>query len=192
MKPLHSLFPYASEFPASWLSLLSTIRVTVGAPLVLAGGALRDHFHSVLVKDLDFFLPYSEEAVEKLQDLFEAMGFDCIQNIGLSCSGLSECAVVLGYSDGLGLTPSVNLIFLKPEYANGERQMVERLDFGICQIGVFFNDQDNVEFYYTDAFVDDVEKLTFTLTRDTDQERSLRRFHRLQEKYPYHRLVTRG
>jgi hypothetical protein len=191
MNRLHNLFPYSEPVPANWLAILSLIQTSTGTPTVLAGGALRDHFHAKPVKDIDFFLAHNDEAVQEVNDLFEEMGFECIQSIGLSCEGFSDCRVVLGFRDPMGLTPDVNVIFLDPASAGSVQEIVERLDFGICQIGVFFNEQNEVEFYYTLDFIEDVVKLTFTLRRRHDQERSQRRFERIKEKYPYHRLVVR-
>lgn len=190
MTPLHNLFPWAAEVPASWLSILSAVQTATGLTPVLAGGALRDHFHGVPVKDLDIFLPHTEGIVRELRGLFEDMGFECFQSIGMSCDGLNDCRVVLGFRDRAGLLLDVNLIFLDPETSRTPEEIVGRIDFGICQIGVFFNELGRAEFFYTDAFVGDVAKLTFTLTRQHDRERSLRRFDRLSDKYPYHRLVV--
>lgn len=186
---LDNLFPLADPVPASWLSLLSSIEVATGMTPVLAGGALRDRYHSVPVKDLDIFLPYSTEAVKNVRRVFDDAGFSLFQEAHMEYEEMTDCLLVLGFRDLHGLLPDVNIIFLRENVSADHEQVVERIDFGICQIGVFLNENGVAEFYYTNAFVEDVLNKTFTLVREYDQDRSLRRFERLKQKYPNHRLV---
>lgn len=187
---LHNLFPLADPIPAAWLSLLSSLEVATGRTPVLAGGALRDRYHSVPVKDLDIFLPHSAGTVKAVREVFDTAHFSCFQEVHMEYEEMTDCQLVLVFRDFLGLLPDVNIIFLREDVSADPEQVVERIDFGICQIGVFLNENGVAEFYYTNAFVEDVLNKTFTLVREHDQDRSLRRFERLKQKYPNHRLVT--
>src|SRR3546814_2316422 len=91
------------------------------------------------------------------------------------CSADLEC---LGYITLLwgGLEVQIVPVTTTP------KGLLERLDFGICQIGF-----DGTDVIRTPAYVRDRDNQTFTLIRcdNADQkERSRQRFERLSVKYP--------
>jgi hypothetical protein len=187
MHKMHNLFPASGPLPADWASTLQAIQLVSGSAPVLSGGALRDHFHGTAVKDLDIFLPWSAQCMADVYEWFETLGWRLIQNIPPSCEGLGEVTAVVGFSHE-GAT-DLNIIFLDPAVRCGPLAVASRNDFGICQIAATFEGGD-WQFEYTEAFINDTINETFTLTRTGDEDRSLRRFERLQAKYPGHRLVT--
>ncbi|SCY04953.1 hypothetical protein [Rhizobium sp. NFACC06-2] len=188
MHSLHNIFPNVGALPAAWKTELFWLGATA-YPFkpVLSGGALRDHFHGAEVKDLDVFLPYGPGLVSAIDAALQSSGWLLTQSIPPSCAGLGEVVEVRGYQkDG---ETDLNIIFLDPGVDYSALGVAQRNDFGICQIAAWIED-DEWRFEYTDAFIEDVMAKTFTLLREGDEARSLRRYERLKEKYPDHTLVT--
>lgn len=187
MHSLHNIAPTAGPLPLAWMAILLDIGHLSGLCLpVLSGGALRDHIHSAPVKDLDIFLPYHWGQVDMIDQSLKAAGWKLTQSIGASCADLGEVVEVRGYQkDG---QTDLNIIYLDPEVDLSPLGIAGRNDFGICQIAAWLEGGE-WRFDYTEAFIDDVMAKTFTLTREGDEARSLRRYERLKEKYPDHKLV---
>lgn len=188
MHSLHNIFPNVGALPAAWKAQLLLIESVTGpGTAVLSGGALRDWGHGKPVKDLDVFVPYSADNLDALFDLLLVTGWRQVQNIEPSCSGLNEVRSVIGYSKEGML--DLNIILLDRDVDLSSLGIAQRNDFGICQIAAWV-EGDEWRFAYTDAFIEDVMGNTFTLLREGDETRSLRRYERLKEKYPDHTLVT--
>lgn len=186
---LHNIFPTSGPLPAVWADHLRMIETVTGPETaVLSGGALRDWGHCAPVKDLDIFVPWSMDHLDSLNELLEAEGWSRVQNIPSSCEGLGEVVAVVGYSKPGEL--DLNVIFLSNDYDLDPLAVAKRNDFGICQISAHLSSTGIWLFQYTTAFIEDVMAKTFTLLRQGDEARSLRRFERLREKYPDHKLVT--
>jgi hypothetical protein len=189
MHPLHNLFPAAAALPQEWAETLSNISLVVKAPAVLSGGAIRDWLHDKPIKDLDIFVSWSMDGLSALNDLMIKTGYERTQNISPSCEGLGEVVAVVGYSKFGEI--DLNVIFLDTAVDLSPLGIASRNDFGICQIAAWVDGYSaSFRFDYTDQFIEDVIGKTFTLTRTGDEGRSLRRYERLQAKYPSHRLIT--
>ncbi len=187
MHQLHNLFSGVQPMPPEWRSMLQEIQIITRALPVLSGGALRDWCHGKPVKDLDIFLPCSNEDMLDLDQWFLMTGWQRTQNIPPSCEGLNEVTAVVGYSK-LGCT-EVNIIFLAHDVDLSPLGVASRNDFGICQISAWVV-RGEWHFEFTEAFMQDSLEQTFTLLREGDEARSLRRYERLREKYPNHTLQT--
>lgn len=187
MHPLHNLFPASGPLPAAYKNVLGQIMVVAGGVPVIAGGALRDHFHGVEVKDLDVFLPWDAQVESDLYEYLEVTGWECTQNVSRSAEGLNEVACVYGWQKPGEL--DLNIIFIEPNHPADPHSIAQRCDFGICQIAAFI-ENGQLQFEYTTEFIDDVEARTFTLHRTGDEGRSLKRWDRLREKFPNHTLIT--
>lgn len=188
MHSLHNIAPHAGPLPLAWMSMLVNLDL-VSYPFVpvLSGGALRDHIHGAPVKDLDIFLEWKGEMVHDIDTCLKAEGWELTQSIPPSCAGLGEVIEVRGYQkDG---ETDLNFVFLDPNVSTDPLSIAQRNDFGICQISAWV-EGGNWRFEYTEAFIEDMMSGTFTLLRVGDEARSLRRFERLKEKYPDHKLVT--
>lgn len=177
-----------ADIPARWLEILSAIQV-VEPGAVLVGGALRDLAAGAPVKDLDIFFGINPLNNRQALDVVDALLIhDPDASLTMSCNfsscdELGDCYQTDTYrlSDGT----EVNLIVLAQ---GGLKHVVERVDFGICQIGT-----DGVEVYETEQRIADLFAKTFTIVRgdtEADIERSLRRWDRLSQKYPGWTLVN--
>ncbi len=187
MHSLHNIFPSVGALPAAWKETLDTISMVIKDRAVLSGGALRDWGHGAPVKDLDVFVPWSVDNLDDLNQMFEVLGWSRVQNIPPSCEGLGEVVAVVGYAkDG---QIDVNVIFLSPDVDLSPLGIACRNDFGICQVSAWLEDGE-WRFDYSEAFITDVMDRTFTLVREGDESRSLKRFERLKQKYPEHQLLT--
>ncbi|WP_313196194.1 hypothetical protein [Shinella zoogloeoides] len=188
MHSLHNIAPTAGPLPLAWKVMLVNIDLASHPHVpVLSGGALRDHIHGAVVKDLDIFLPYDRDRVAVLDECLKYDDWKLTQSIGASCTDLGEVVEVRGYQKA-GQT-DLNIIYLDPEVDTSPLGIASRNDFGICQVAAWLEGGE-WRFDYTEAFIDDVMAKTFTLTREGDEARSLRRYERLKEKYPDHTLVT--
>jgi len=147
---------------------------------VLAGGALRDLDNGRPVKDLDVFHTEIEYPVCYLDDGLAKAGYHFHSQCGgtYMMGAAAEVDSTSLYRSNKGL-PDLNLIRLLTGF-NLEK-IINRVDFGICQIGLSKRD-----FMVTDAYRRDRVDKCFTLTRADSVEgvrRSLNRFERLRRKY---------
>jgi hypothetical protein len=151
------------DIPHEWKVKLSSLQETF-PKAVIAGGCLRDWwtYRTRDVKDIDFFIPSTTDS--ELQTY------------------LTNQDVIYSKSDKYGNFGNTDVTSVcktdKYEYvALRNDRILERFDFGICQI-MF----DGEALTYTDQFVKDIEARTFTLLRadnKTQYDRSVRRFERL-------------
>lgn len=151
--------------------------------VVIAGGAIRDAFHDVPIKDIDVFIPKIEvDPQTALAALKEAFGPDGHLDF-VSYGDDSEVLFTFTFPT-LSFAP-VNFIVVADKVPlTGDRC---RMDFGLCQAWY-----DGIQIECTEAFQDDYWNQTFTLKRCAslvDFQRSMRRWSRLAKKYPGHTLV---
>lgn len=139
---------------------------------------MRDLDNSRAVKDLDVFYTENdpgralEEALVKQGYHYQRCGFG---EYMAAAEEVQEAAVF----ENLRGQPDLNLIQLERSF--NPASIIDRVDFGICQIGY-----DAVGVVKTPAYEFDKAHQCFTLTRAETVggvERSLKRFERLSQKY---------
>lgn len=166
--------------PTAWLDTMSRVRSVLPSAF-LAGGALRDLDNGRPVKDLDVFFTEGAYDTSYLEDGLAKLGY--FYNSRCAGAYMTDAAGEVGgtttyvNTDGL---PELNLIQLDPSF--NPASIVERVDFGLCQIGY-----DLMGVISTAAYQFDKVNQRFTLTRAESVEgvmRSLKRYDRLSQKYP--------
>ena len=167
------------ELPETWSSLLSLLR-TVLPSAYLAGGAIRDFDNGRIVKDFDVFFTEGRASIDTVEGAL--MGLYAYKNGCPFLEYMGAAREVMSTQTYRSLTglPELNLILLKKEF--NPASIIERVDFGLCQIGA-----DPLGVEYTAAYEFDRANECFTLTRAESVEgviRSLKRYDRLKQKYP--------
>lgn len=158
---------------------------------VIAGGYLRDLYLGMPYKDIDIFIPFTEDVDELIEQIrwkpvIETEYHPTTIREVHCCKYKPQTEITrvwdvvsyrqVGFEDTL---KGVQIIMLQKGFTIQDR--VERHDFGICQIWY-----DGVNTYCTDAFLQDFEQKTFTLVVCESAEeynRSMRRWDRFKEKY---------
>lgn len=189
----------AKDIPGVWKEILHRAQ-SLGSGAVLAGGALRDLEHGKPVRDLDIFIPGDDIPSPGLEDLDQAYGVKgkwALHPMAAYRMGKTDVVAtathiavkkLAGVSDGVSQVQLyvVNTVILKePLSVMG---VLERMDFGACQIGF-----DGRGVWATYAYCKDHHDKTLTLCRCEDEkdfERSMRRAEKLKVKYPDYSLVT--
>ena len=175
--------PY--KIPRPWLDFLLSLQ-DEAPEACIAGGCLRDWDNDRPVKDVDVFAD-ADELGDKLRSVF---GEDLVN------TGLPEYVAWRELDGDLGglftvrfEDMSFEVIGVKHGRNMTARSAALRNDFGICQIA-----HDGVwGLFRSDQYLKDQENKTFTLTHALNNaafHRSIRRYHRLQSKYPDFRLVV--
>lgn len=179
---------YFLPIPDAWLLLVYQFSEVTRQRIVLSGGALRDLHLQRPPKDLDLFLPYSEENEALVHMLALRLGYSRFQSVDCNyVVNLDGVDYVAGYRHPTKI--ELNFVFLNSDKPFDATAVATRNDFGICQIATSLSPARQPETIVTDAFLKDVEGKTFTITHDHDPARSKRRWERLREKYPEYRLV---
>lgn len=167
------------------LPLLSLFR-EYGHEAYIGGGALRDAMHGVPMKDVDIFvMPYRDGPVlgprvdsETIEEILGGFAHKH-QVFNYAFSDVAEQWIFEGEGDG----PPLNFIAMR--HHSTPEQLARRMDFGICQIVLTAED----ECWVTPQWAVDYLQKTFTLTDPDREERALRRWERISERYPEHTLV---
>jgi hypothetical protein len=167
------------ELPEAWVVTMERVR-SVLPSAYLAGGAIRDFDNQRPVKDLDVFFTEAAWPLTWLEDQLAKLGyFYKSQCPGQYLDGAAnEVYGTTVYQNTEG-QPELNLIQLEPGFNSAS--IIERVDFGLCQIGA---DMLGVE--YTPAYEYDRTNHVLTLTRAESVDgvwRSLMRYERLSQKY---------
>jgi hypothetical protein len=159
----------------------------VGVKGLIAGGAVRDHLLNRPVKDIDVFVPYSEDIEQKLQAAFGVLHVNPLISAEYAGAGgeVEHVYEVAISSDPFGsleeiTRPPLQIIVLAPGLDPVDR--ARHHDFGICQAWYLGNGQ----FGETLAFTNDVMHQRFTLSHCEDQQqfdRSMRRWERFRERF---------
>jgi hypothetical protein len=166
------------------LAAVDTVDTGPGA-IVVAGGSLRDHLHGRQIKDIDVFIrtdlkpavvlermqagPFPDAQLQYDMTYWDDPEVWGVVDLGVHVFGVPATAILLK----IGETPA---------------KIVERIDFGLCQIGM---DKDGYVLV-TEAYLKDAMNKTMTLVRclgQGDYKRSMSRYERLAAKYPNHTLV---
>jgi hypothetical protein len=173
--------------PSAWFRELHKLQ-DAGFTAAIAGGCLRDTDNGAPVKDVDIFVnPQPCSALMEFlgggQSRFReyALALGWSENQATQYGSLEDVHGIWTYvADGV----EYNVILLsKPQSLDS---LARRMDFGICQI---VSNACGVA-WHTEAYAKDRAARTFTVT-DADREaRSVRRFARLQAKYPGWRLIA--
>lgn len=168
------------ELPEAWLNTMSTVRRVLPSAY-LAGGALRDLDNGRPVKDLDVFFTEDNWVYEALEDGLAKMGYFYKRECpGQYMDGAAQEVYGSSTYESTEGGPELNLIQLEPSF--NPASIVDRVDFGLCQIGYGIMGVD-----VTTAYMHDKYNKVFTLTRAETLEgvvRSLKRYDRLKQKYP--------
>lgn len=162
----------------------------------IAGGFIRDSIVGVQFKDIDIFIPYTEDKV--IEALMVKIDADEMQ----SASYMSQQEVTRIWSKYLTSEdtdeydiPDDELLLSKQHevqiimLAKG-MTLVDRIplyDFGFCQCWF-----DGKTLSYTDAFVDDLTRKEYTLVHCEDKkqfDRSMRRAEKFKKRFSDWKLV---
>lgn len=178
------------KLPQAWSTTMLVVRSVLPSAF-LAGGALRDLDNDRPVKDLDVF--FTEEAYELgiLEDKLAKLNYffknSCNAQYLAGTAGEVDGTTTYahrpmegGFEGVLVTLPELNLIQLEKSF--NPASIVERVDFGICQIGY-----DLLGVVTTPAYEFDKVNQRFTLTRAETVDgvkRSIKRYERLSAKYP--------
>ena len=166
------------EIPESWKTQLLEIKKTF-PNAVIAGGCMRDWFifRTRGIKDIDIFLPMTTD--KEITDYLN-QGEIQIRSKTKNYGNLSNDDINAVFSTSIKID-ELPVEFIAVDVTLD--RVLERFDFGICQI---MYDGDKIS--YTEQFLEDINKCQFTLVRADNQDqfdRSKRRFTRLTEnKYP--------
>ncbi|MDE2104197.1 MAG: hypothetical protein KGL39_43575 [Patescibacteria group bacterium] len=151
------------EIPDEWCSILSQLQV-VEPDAILAGGSLRDLYHGVKPKDLDFFCRVFDGYVDL--GMRESDTFDY--------EGMQYILAVQTYRK---FSLPVNLIFIVD---TPTKTLLESFDLGICQIGF-----DGKQLIKTDAFEWDSKHSIITMRHIDRYRRSIQRYCRINQRYNF-------
>lgn len=155
---------------------------------VVVGGAIRDYDNGKgdTVKDLDIVI-FDRRGY--LADLKKAMeGYQhrvAVPEMVANYLSFENVAVVHEFFWDHRSVP-IQVIVMKEK--RSLKEILERHDFGFCQIGY-----DGSGIIATQAYLKDKYDHTFTLVRCRDHKdywRSMQRYQRISTKYPFHRLVV--
>ena len=167
--------------PSAWRAALGAVQSVV-PQAVLAGGALRDRDNGKKVKDLDIFLPVSENTWYDLDTVCRAMTkMDFEATISESKMYPQSDNRIVGVVDVkyVGAPP---LQLIVGEWGRSINDLFQLFDFGICQIAF-----DGRDIHRSKDYAIDLRDKKFRLvTPRTTQsfEQSVERFARLKhEKY---------
>jgi len=158
---------------------------------VVAGGYLRDMALGVSPKDMDVFLMaddaegISKEAIDAIEQAVGCVQWMISDGEYWQSGSIIRCGVAKQDPIGQAYPIPVNVIVLRRGYLPKDDARMN--DFGICQVWY-----DGFAMGATPAFFRDIEQQTFTLSvceNEAEFQRSMRRWLRLHEKYPAHRLV---
>lgn len=170
------------ELPAAWAVTMERIRSSLPSAY-LAGGAIRDFDNQRPVKDLDVFFTEGKHtySTAHLEDSLAKLGYfyksECPGQYMDGAANEIEGTSTYVSTEG---QPELNLIQLAPDF--NPASIIERVDFGLCQIG--YDRMKVVE--RTLAYDFDRTNQCLTLTRAESVDgvaRSLKRYHRLSQKY---------
>lgn len=174
------------DIPTDWLDILAEIQV-VCPSAVIAGGALRDLWLGVPVKDIDIFIECG--GMDEAEGLFQKLGgqppekewdagLSDVTEAGLYPESMKEVILVEDYpretKDGL----PVQLIFVNWK----THRITARFDIGICRIAT-----DGTTLTVDEGFDEDVMNKALNIRRCNNKwmlGASISRIIRLLKKYP--------
>lgn len=165
------------------ITLLERLHLA-GIPAMLAGGAMRELAFGCphLINDLDIFV-YNRPRVSI--DVRHALGGYVFKSSCIPYLNLTDVADMVELHAAAPWP--VQVVVIRP----GVR-VLDRLDFGLCQVGLQRGKNGTYSRVSTQAFREDQRNGTLTLTRcDSfkDAQRSMIRAKKILKKYPDYRLV---
>ena len=151
--------------PDKWLEIMQLI-AKYSNNCFLAGGAIRDLSWSKPVKDLDFFV--SEFQQDEMEIDLNLMGSN-IDYRGMKYIQVAFSCIIQGIDINILVIDHVDM-----------QTLLRRFDFGLCQIGF-----DGNTIHKTQEYLWDAKYNIMTLYDTSRYSRSIKRYMRLYEKYPY-------
>lgn len=160
--------------PFAWLNELVKLR-EIGAPAIIAGGAVRDLLLRRTHRDIDIWtLAGSEPSVRKLA---EAEGWELVADFG-TYGELGDGLVIWKYLlDG----EEYNVIVTRFETWD---QVVGRFDFGVSRAYIETPEGTNVNIRVYPEFTTDALAQVFKVRHNHGCKRSRNRYERLLLRYP--------
>lgn len=187
------------DIPVSWLHVLDDIQ-NVCPSAVISGGALRDLYHGVPVKDIDIFIEAGGE--QEAWGLFKLLGGEVPEDVG-STYGLADLADM--DENGGAYPESMKEVILVQDYpgrnetglpvqlifVNWRTDRIHlRFDMGICRITY-----DGHHLDISEEFKDDSDRKLLNVRRCSSKTAlgsSINRIVRLKEKYPDFEIALDG
>lgn len=168
--------------PRDWLDLLQQVQAIVPRA-VLAGGALRDIDNGLRARDLDFFVECGSLA--EAEGLAEKLGafFDSSDDTQVYPESTREIVAVASYDRATRKISTIVDLPIQFVFINWNvNRIVDRFDFGFCQIMSM-----NGTIEKSEAYANDKMNREMTLLRSDSPfalARSVERFTRWSQKYP--------
>lgn len=160
--------------PFAWLNELVKLEA-VGAPAIIAGGAVRDLLLRRPHRDIDIWtLAGSEEIVRKLA---EAEGWELVADFG-TYSGTGDGLVIWKYLLG---GEEYNVIVTNLDTWDA---VIGRFDFGVSRAYIPCPTGTNVEIKVAPEFTEDADRKVFKVRHKHGCTRSRKRYERLLLRYP--------
>lgn len=132
MKHFRRVQDFYPQIPQAWLEVLKQV-MTICGTAYIAGGALRDLACDKPIKDVDIFInpDLGHDTIEKF---FDTYGYNH-ETIPGSCMGIIEaCSVSHFYVPHAEIHFELIQYQLKDGMQFSQENLVDRFDFGICQI----------------------------------------------------------
>ena len=171
-----------SDIPDRWRVGLSIVRDLIPSA-VMAGGCLRDRTVGVAVKDIDIFVPVSEDKESDLRKIVEMLDSVGIEGTISSDKMYPESDNrIVGVVDfKIPNAPPFQIVV--GDWGQAIDDLFQRFDFGNCQIAT-----NGKEIWRSGNFIPDIRAKTFQLCTPRSRrgfQQSIERFARLKaEKYP--------
>lgn len=175
-----------SPRPHELVPELKAISLSIGATAYMAGGALRDYFHQVPIKDYDVFVPAEHLSATTGDQIAEDLGngweFEGeLDTDYFSEDMAAECGPIMSFRHPRMLPP-LQLIGLRLKVGRdwSMEGILDRIDIGFCRIGMDWNGS----IYSHPAYTRDALNRTLTIVDRRDVRRSTLRARRINKKYP--------
>ena len=182
------------DIPPEWLDILEEIQV-VCPSAVIAGGALRDLWFGVPVKDIDIFIECG--GMDEAEGLFKKLGgvmpekewsggLEDVTEAGLYPESMREVVLVEDYPRQTEGGLPVQLIFVNWK----THRITARFDIGICRIAT-----DGNTLIVDEGFEEDAANETLNIRRCNNKwmlGASISRLIRLLKKYPDWKIQLEG
>lgn len=174
------------DIPISWRTKLNEIQETF-PDAVIAGGCLRDLYHGVEFKDIDIFVPNADKPdIQQALDEYRKDHSFCVTRNIKAKKDYQQWAAVSQEIENVFTMKIGNLSIDVIGTSVSPDKVIERFDYGICQI-----QYDGFNVRHSDWFKHDVMNQKFTLIRCDKQEdwdRAMKRYQKLLLKYPGYEL----
>jgi hypothetical protein len=180
-----------ADIPAPWRHMLTTLQMFF-PDAVIAGGCLRDRDTGVKVKDIDVFMPAATSTENDLQTIAGVLrreGWDVSCHAATMYPQGMDTRVIGVLDTSYPGCPPIQIIV--GEWFT-DRRLLDKFDFGICQI--MYDGRDLIKTRDYDRDFVNAQFRIVTERSDLAFVQSINRWARLKGKYPtwtFH-LGTRG